>query len=763
MKRAVPVVLRQMLLSLLSAEARKRGVSAYMKHAPIQNEPNNHSAQFVVLNDYDAVLPHLSAVRKNADAHKKELGFLSHTAYSDKAKKGKLWVLSDPDKSSYIGHLLFGGRDDTLNVVQLFIAPVDRGKGFARELLNCLKEYGERLGKLSIIARVATDLPANKFYEREGFRLVCQKTGGKTTGRTINIRAYRLSTPTLFGGDLASECPAAMLNRPAYVAETYVLDMNALFDLLRERAPVDGVRNLVEAACKGRIKLMRTAEMVKELERTSNGKEDSLLTFAEKLPALPSREEKALSLLVSALRPIVFPDRDKDGKSAQRDESDLRHLAHCIASNVGTFVTGEKAILRVVDELYSRYQLDIRSPSEFEENDKSTNAEFTAIGDDVANIRFANAGTGDSERVSFFLKALGVDKGKTEQIIDFDAPARRREGILGFSGAKLCGVLLYESGTMISCKEEVHIYVDETMPGYRTIVEYLLCQACLRTPGARISLMELFIRPDQSHTRMLAISRGFRPVEQTDQDFRLAKPACRHVLTSKSWNTSVREFQQCASWNLPDKMPTHVELQNTGIVLKENADVSHTFSLFDFETMISPGFLLPAGREGVIIPIQQDFAEDLLNAVNGQMRLDLYKTGSIRTFIERAYFRKPRAASKISQGMPLFFYVSAFKGKAGGIRVAARCTCSKVVSVEQALVEFSRQGVLDESMLRKQTNGQGMVHVFTFDSVRLLSKEISFRKLREENIADRSNFVTLQTVNTEQMTKLISLGGESHG
>ncbi len=721
------------------------------------------SSLFRVYAEYDDLVPHLPAVQQIADAHRNEFGFLSGTAYSDAAKKGRLWIALDSETLTYAGHLLFGGHGNALRVVQICVAPNHRSKGLAHELMRRLKEHGERQGRISIIARVAADLPANSFYEREGFRLVRQQAGGRTTGRTINIRVCRLSTPTLFGGDKVPDCPAAMLNRPAYVAETYVLDMNALFDLLRERASVAGVQKLVEATCTGQIKLLRTEEMVRELERTSKGKDDPLLAFVRKLPALPSREEQDLLLLVSELRPIVFPEREKSRKAAQMDESDLRHLAHCIASNVGTFVTGERAILRAGDALYSRYQLDIRSPSDFEQDEETIDGDMVALGVGATSIRFTQAGQGDGDKVRTFLNALGVDKAKIRRIVECDAPARGRDGMLGFAAGVLSGVLLYEPGTNVSCNEEAHIYIDETVPGHRTIAEHLLCQCCLRTPGARISLIELFIRPDQSHTRMLAISRGFRPTEQIDQDYRLVKPACRQVLTSSSWNRSIREFQQCTSLDLPNKMPTYAELQHTGVVLKESADVSHTFSLFDFETMISPGLLLPSGREGIIVPIKEDFAEDLLNAVNGQMRLDLYATVTVKTLLERAYFRNPRGASKIRQGMPLFFYVSGSRGGAGSVRAAARCTCSKVVSVEQALVEFSRQGVLDESMLQQTADAKGMVHVFTFDNVRLIHRSVSFSSLRAEGIVDGANLVTQQTVNANQMEKLLGLGGEIHG
>lgn len=713
----------------------------------------------IILKSDEDVQPYLTCVRKEADAHRHELGFLSEAAYEEASKKGRLWVAVSQKDRTYLGHLLFGGRDNTLRVTQLCVCHAKRGMKIGSRLVQELRTFGENHSKLSIIARVAAELDANKFWDDNGFAIVRQKRGGQSRDRTINVRVCRLSTPSLFGSWDEPSRLQIILNRPTYVAESFVLDMNALYDLIRERSPLDaGVRKLLQAACNGRIRLYRTAEMVSELERTSKGA-DPLLKFVKHLPSLPTCDEEPFLFLVSELRSIVFPERSLTSKNSSRDASDLRHLAYCIASNVGTFVTGERAILRSSDELYERYQLDVRSPSEFDDQTGGYVRDDITLGKASDNLIFAAARADDETPVRKFLVSLRVPSPKASKIVDFGAPSARKSGIIARDANGICGVLLYEQGTSFSAVEEAFAYVDESVSGYRRVVEYFLSQCCLRSPGSRFSRIDLYMRPDQGYTRQIALTRGFRPAEQMDQDFRLVKAACSCAIIPKEWNRVVREFKQCTGLNLPQTMPSYKELLNTGVVLQETSDVAHTMSLFNFETMISPGFILPSGRSGVIVPIKADLAQELLGASAQQLRLDLFSTGAVQTLLERAYYRSPKNYNKIRQGMPVFFYVSGSGSESGMLRGIARCTCSKVVAVEQALVEFERQGVLDKSSLRNIANVKGQVHVFTFDNVRSIVRPIPMKVLRNDGIVDGANLVTLQTVNAGQIEKIMDLGG----
>src|SRR5690348_12634672 len=144
--------------------------------------------EFSVLKSPDEVLPFLTSVVESADKFKDELGFLPHTAYQDQAEKGRLWIFIDPNLQ-YAGHLMFGGYRQALKITQMFVETSHRRHGLASLGLNALKDHARTTGCQYIRARVAADLPANEFWEKNGFVIVEQVKGGETTNRLINMRA----------------------------------------------------------------------------------------------------------------------------------------------------------------------------------------------------------------------------------------------------------------------------------------------------------------------------------------------------------------------------------------------------------------------------------------------------------------------------------------------------------------------------------------------------------------------------------------------
>lgn len=65
--------------------------------------------------------------------------------YHQLGMKDCLWVLVD-DKTQYIGHILFSNAisKSKITVQQTYILPQFRGLGYAKQLVEELKVYGER-------------------------------------------------------------------------------------------------------------------------------------------------------------------------------------------------------------------------------------------------------------------------------------------------------------------------------------------------------------------------------------------------------------------------------------------------------------------------------------------------------------------------------------------------------------------------------------------------------------------------------------------
>ena len=121
-----------------------------------------------IVTDPNEVRHYVDEIRKLADTDKTALGFFPASVYRESAMKGDLWVAVDRTRKM-CGYLLFGGRFPRLRVFQIFVRPEFRGSGTARTLLETLRDYGEKHNYLTITARVARELEANRFWEACGF------------------------------------------------------------------------------------------------------------------------------------------------------------------------------------------------------------------------------------------------------------------------------------------------------------------------------------------------------------------------------------------------------------------------------------------------------------------------------------------------------------------------------------------------------------------------------------------------------------------
>ena len=94
--------------------------------------------------------------------------FLPASAYTEAAMKGHLWIAIDCSTKKLRGYLFFGGTFPHLKIFQVYVCPEFRSAGLAGKLIGTLKKYGEENSWLTIRARVASELEANKFWQKGG-------------------------------------------------------------------------------------------------------------------------------------------------------------------------------------------------------------------------------------------------------------------------------------------------------------------------------------------------------------------------------------------------------------------------------------------------------------------------------------------------------------------------------------------------------------------------------------------------------------------
>src|ERR1700687_5356995 len=203
----------------------------------------------VVVSEPTAVAKWVAQVRLAADKQKEALGFLPEQVYTEAAEQGKLIVAISKraDSEIYAGHLLYGGVFPHARIFQVYVASEFRLNAIGRRLVEAVLKKMKTAQYLSVISQVADDLEANRFWERLQFETIRAKPGGKTTGRTINIRVRELNTPRLFTLEPAAT-DLSLLSRFSNLSPRYLIDLNVMYDVVKKRAKADEAGRLINAS-----------------------------------------------------------------------------------------------------------------------------------------------------------------------------------------------------------------------------------------------------------------------------------------------------------------------------------------------------------------------------------------------------------------------------------------------------------------------------------------------------------------------------------
>jgi GNAT superfamily N-acetyltransferase len=312
-------------------------------------------------------------VQANADSNRDALGFLPAQAYEQAARQGTLFVAVQRrgQDSQYAGHVLFGATYPHARIFQVFTAPEHRKHGIGRLLIQTLVTLFEEKQYLSAIAKVASDLDANNFWQSLKFEIVATKSGGVTRGRTINIRARQFNTPSLFG--YRRPVTGIPLTEPLpNFATILALDLNVFFDVARRRPRSEYGAVVMSAAFNNLVRLTVTQEFTNELRRSATSTQDPILEFALQLPTLPPPPSGVSAAIIDELATIVFPARAAAGTLTVQDKSDLTHLVIAAHHKITAFVTAEDALVRASSAIETRFGIRVLHVKDLAETIKST-------------------------------------------------------------------------------------------------------------------------------------------------------------------------------------------------------------------------------------------------------------------------------------------------------------------------------------------------------------------------------------------------------
>jgi len=694
--------------------------------------------EYVILKQFDHVSDYVGQVSSIADKNKGAFGFLSASVYEQMASKGQLWVAVDSG-GKLKGYLMFGGTMPTLKVFQIYTCESVKKSGVGKMLIDELKGYARNGQYHTISARVASDLPANSFWERVGFPVYRQVNGGKTKKRIINIRGFSVADNDLFGGvsgetaDLTPSGP--MLDRPLYA-----LDLNLLLDVSKARPGYEKVTKIIQIGLQGGFSICITPEFKRELERQAEKfNDDPVMRLAEAFPELRVRGD--ISSIAISLREIVFPCRTSNRRSAQNDESDLRHLAHCVSAGIGGFITREKALLRACDDIKDKYGVSILSPDELILDDG-----FLLDVPSPLSADFSFDASSATSEIRRFLEEYSapieiIDRVFTSSPVTSDGSVyeARLDG-------HLFGVYFFQkpiktTGNAVAC-----LYIDESCPKAMAAIDHFL-EKTLRYKSKFSYRLDLYIGRGQDLTEDTLKKKGFFKLGDC-----FVKIICNLFLDNKNWERFSRDIKSICRFSIPEKLPTKKELLNTGVCVSDSGGKLEVLPWFDFETMISPRFILNSDRTCILVPIRENYAEGLIGNVTNQH--SLLSRNDKTLLLEKAYFRSSRKASLFEKGGVIAFYVSG-KDSIQELIGFARITYSELVCVDEAAIKVDRQGVLSRNELDELTDNSGRLHVFTFDNFLEFDRRVSFGQAKRLGLISNANLVSPEKIGQDKLKILI--------
>ncbi len=704
--------------------------------------------------DASALLQRVQEIRALADNEKEAVGFLPEAAYSDAIKYGRLVVMlaQVDDASEVAGFILSSGVFPHARVQQIVVAPSHRRAHVASALLNDVISHLEARGYLTISAAVASDLPvAQAFYERNGFVARHSRQGGLARGRTIILRARDLDTASFFSLiEPSATAPNAidlgLRQRSAGHAPLYVMDLNMLFDLVRDRTRSALANRLFGAALAHQIRLAVAPEFLVELERTTVGEaSDPILKLARQLPRLPVADRCETDRLSGIVHNLIFSGQSPVESNSPQAQSDARHIAQAALARASGYVTSDGKLLAGREQLLQQVGIDVASLDEFvallpaettmetAPHLKGTNFEIKPISRDV---------------LQRYLTEHGVSRAIVTEFASNDLSRERinARGIYEAGDVVAVGVCVAPDNIDAPARIAVHVRPDQV--SCETYADYLIDVECWAACAKGPTTIEMPSVPGQAAVRRAATLRGFLPVANGD---RRIKVAIGRPVTATNWTAVARQTRGRTGLRLPETPPDASTVQY-GVTVQGPDGKQATVRLTALEDALGPTILVWPGRDGMIIPIAKAYADDLLGT---GAQFPLFGSPEAAFVARRTYFNTPRAAALMRPGSPILFYESKRSRGQGAVLAAARIVDVTVVRKTQVSDELLRRAVVEDI---EPLSASSDVLATTFDNLLRFPVPVTLDRLRDLGAVGPANLQTTTALQSTTLSTILDLG-----
>lgn len=258
----------------------------------------------------------------------------------------------------------------------------------------------------------------------------------------------------------------------------------------------------------------------------------------------------------------------------------------------------------------------------------------------------------------------------------------------------------------------------------------------------------------QPIVRQAAIGNGFFLAAGDGPRSRvLTKLALGRAVTPDNWAGTCDAIRQRSKISFPKEPPKFFGLAQP-IELQDEFGKSARPSLVEVEGLLSPALLVLPDRPAVVLPITQDYAEELFQ---GSLQPLLLAQREALLHSVRGYIGSPNTYSVIREGAIAVFYESSTGGGRSAATAIARISRRYLMDKASASQYASKKGVLDTNVIHGMGVGR-QVCVSEFEDLMLFRKPVSLRALRAIGCADGANFVTARAISTDHLLAIIKAG-----
>jgi predicted nucleic acid-binding protein len=251
-------------------------------------------------------------------ANRRYLGFLPDAGFADRALKGTLLVARAGDRT--LGYILYDLPSDRVKIIHLCIDKAQRAGGLARGLVDAVSNrHSDRRG-LELACR--RDFPADKMWEKLGFRPVAERPGRSRAGLPLTIWHRAHEHRDLF----------TIVEEPR---ELVAIDNNIFMDLTSSRPQGRITRHLDTDWVTEMIELCATDELLHEINKCPEAKERAaMLAQASAYRVITGAQSRwrELEPTIAELAP-------------EAGDADHRHVARAVAAGATYFVTRDGKLL----------------------------------------------------------------------------------------------------------------------------------------------------------------------------------------------------------------------------------------------------------------------------------------------------------------------------------------------------------------------------------------------------------------------------------